>query len=541
VRLIFLIALLPFFSFAEGRGVPAITPAPNGPYHIAGNRILDRQGHPYLIRGTELAPLTPNGTEEKDIETAFGPLSSTSLITIRQRLNMNAVRLPVSATEYIKDSGYRSRVEHLVRLANQLELLVILQSSEPLDLNTFWVAVAARFKDNPNIFFAPLSSSQAAPIRQSGARQPIIVSDSEDPNIIYEVTPHYARIKTQQFASAAATPLLVNGLDPQLDQASEDCAFPADPSEAMALIAANLAYFDVQQISWTLSSFTAGKLITDYRSFDETKLDAGWTCGQPSGVPAGIGMALLSHLWSAKPLSLFSVSENRGGLAIARGGISTAYGPILADEKTYARGPAFPKHLGNVSIRVTDSRGVARLASLMHTGAGWSYLSYIMPDECATGPAEVAVVRTDGSVSASKVLIADIAPGLFTAPPDGRSFAVGQATQRAAGKPDKSFPTWECGQSGCRAVPIPLSPRVWTTVRLLGTGFRYAGEHPDVRVTVGGIRVPVLSTGRSTEPGNDQLAIRLPDALRGAGETDLYFTVNGELSNVVRINCGTKQ
>ncbi len=360
------------------------------------------------------------------------------------------------------------------------------------------------------------------------------------------MTPRYPGIKTdrdrrQQFGSAAADALLVNGLDPQLDQSSQDCAaFPGNPGEAAALIEANLAYFDAQQISWTLSSFTAGKLITDYRSFDGTKLDAGWTCGKPAGVPAGIGMILLSHLWNAKPLGLFSVSENRGGLAIARGGISTAYGPILAEEKMYARGPSLPKHLGNVSIRVTDSRGVARLASLLHTGAGWSYLSYVMPDECATGPAEVAVVRTDGSVSVSMVLIADVAPGLFTAPPDGRSFAVGQVTQRGPGKPDKSFPTWDCGPSGCRGVPIPLSPRVSTTVRLLGTGFRYAGEHPDVRVTVDGIRVPVLSTGRSTEPGNDQLTIRLPDALRGAGETDLYFTVNGALSNVVRIDCGTK-
>jgi uncharacterized protein (TIGR03437 family) len=458
---------------------------------------------------------------------------------------MNAVRLPVSAIAYVNDSGYRSRVERLVRLANQFELLVILETSESGDLNTFWIAIGERFKDSPNIFFAPSSESLAAAIRQSGAHQPVIVTDgdiSENPNIIREVTPHYTDINTHQFAGSADAPLLVNGLDPQLDQASEDCAaFPDDPGEATALIAADLAYFDAHQISWTLSSFTAGKLITDYRSFDETKLDAGWTCGKPSGIPVGIGMVLLSHLWNAKPLSLYSVSESRGGLAIARGGISTAYGPILAEEKMYAQGPVLPKHFGNVSIRVTDSRGVARLAPLLHTGAGWSYLSYIMPDECATGPAEVAVVRTDGSISASKVLIAGLAPGLFSAPPDGRSFAVGQVTQRAAGKPVKSFPTWDCGESGCRAVPIPLSPRVSTTVRLLGTGFRYAGEHPDVRVTVGGIRVPVFSTGRSTEPGNDQLTIRLPDTLRGAGETDLYFTINGQLSNVVRIDCGPKQ
>jgi uncharacterized protein (TIGR03437 family) len=537
---------------------PALTPAPNGPYRIVGNRILDRQDRPYLIRGTQLAPLTANLADEKGSAVAFGPLSATTLITIRQRLNMNAVRLPVSATEYDANSEYQSRVERLVRLSNRLELLVILETSglphetEPRDLAVFWQLAAARFRGYPNVFFAPLSGFLVAAIRQSGARQPVILAGPdqapiEGPNIIDEVTPRYAAThmdadRRQQFGSAAATvPVLVNGLDPQLDRPSDECAaFPSDPAEATSLVQANLAYFDAQRISWTLSSFTAGKLITDYRYFNGTKLDAGWTCGKPDETPAGLGLILLSHLWGTTPLGLFTVSHSRGGLVLARGGIAAAYGPILADQEMSAHGPSLPKVLGNVSIRVTDSRGVARFAPLLYTGAGWAFINFVVPGECTTGPAEVAVVRADGSVSRSKVLIADVAPGLFTNIPDGRSAADGQVTQRLAGKPDKSFPTWQCGaQSGCRAVPIPLSPGVSTAVRLLGTGFRYAGEHPGVRVTVGGIPAPVLSMSRSTEPGNDQLTIRLPDALEGVGETDLYFTVNGQISNVVRINCGS--
>ena len=558
VRLISVVALLPLVDLAENRGTPALTRVPNGPYRIAGNRILDRQNRPYLIRGTQLAPLTPNEADEKGSGKAFGPLSPTTLITIRQRLNMNAVRLPISATEYDGSSEYRSRVERLVRLANQFELLVILETSgpqgtEPRDLNLFWINVAARFRGNPNVFFAPLSARLAAVIRQSGARQPVIVAGPEtaipeDRDIIYEVTPRYASVRTdrdrwQQFGSAAATvPVLVNGLDPQFDRPSEECAaFPGDPTEATALVQANLAYFDAQQISWTLSSFTAGKLITDFRYFDSTKLNAGWTCGKPAEVPAGIGMVLLSHLRDATPLGLFAVSYSRGGLVIARGSIASAYGPILASHEMGAHGPSLPKRLGNVSIRITDSRGVARFAPLLHTGAGWAYINFVVPDDCSTGPAEVAVVRTDGSVSKSRVLIADLAPALFTAIPDGRSNAVGRVMQHAAGKPDRSFATWRCGQRDCQGVPISLSPGVLTTARLLGTGFRHAGEHPDVRAMVGNVAVPVLSIGRSTEPGNDQLTIRLPDALKGSGESDLYFTVNGELSNVVRINCGSGQ
>ena len=522
------IALFPLIAVAQ-----SLTPAPNGPFRIVGNQILDRQGNPYRIRGTRLAPLNPNRADEKSTADAFGPLSATTLVTIRQRLNMNAVRLPVSAAEFNSNPEYRLRVERLVSLVNQLELLVILETSETAqktDPRLFWKNVAACFKGYPNIFFAPLSFSLAAEIRKSGALQPLIVIGPAKAHyggrgFIYELT---ARV-----ANPATVPILINGLDPQLDQPSKECAaFPRDPAEATALVDANLDYFDAQRISWTISSFVAGKLITDYRSFNGTKLDAGWTCGKPGAVPAGLGLVLLSHLWGATPLGLFTVSESRGGMAIARGAISTAYGPILADEEMDTHGPPLPMVLSNISIRITDSRGVARFAPLLHTGAGWTFTSFLVPEECATGPAEVAVVRTDGSVTKGKVLIADTAPALFTSPPDGRSAAVGRVTQRATGQPDKSFPI--------STTPIPLHASVSTSVRLLGTGFRYAGEHPDIRVTVGGIVAPVLAFGRSTEPGNDYLTIRLPDELAGAGETDLYFTVNGQLSNVVWINCGPK-
>jgi hypothetical protein len=132
-------------------------------------------------------------------------------------------------------------------------------------------------------------------------------------------------LSTPHFPIPATVPILVNGLDPQLDRRSKECAaFPSDPAAATALVNANLDYFDAQRISWTISSFTAGKLITDYRYFNGTKLDAGWICGKPAAVPVGLGMVLLSHLWGATPLGLFAVSENRGGMAIACGAISSA-------------------------------------------------------------------------------------------------------------------------------------------------------------------------------------------------------------------------
>jgi hypothetical protein len=425
-----------------GLSVPAITPAPKGPYRVAGNRILDRDNRPYLIRGTRLAPLEGDRDEEKgSVATAFGPLSRTTLVTIRHRLNMNAVRLPISPADYTGNAEYRARTGRVVQRANQLELLVILESGgAPADAVQFWTRVAADFADRPNVFFAVLSAALIGPIRQAGAAQPVILAGigpepmaPENRNVIYQVTPRYLDLKTDQdrrrlFASAAArVPVLVDGLDPEFGTASEECAaFPGDPTAATALVEANLAYFDAQQISWTASSFTPGKLITDFRYFNGTKLDPGWTCGQAS--EAGLGMVLLAHLWKATPLGLLTVSESRGGLVVARGGVSTAYGPILADEDVQATENPLPTRLGNISIRITDARGVVRLAPLLHVLAGWGSISFVIPEECATGPAEVAVVRTDGSAIRSRVLIADLAPAVFTVPPDGRSVAFAHVT-----------------------------------------------------------------------------------------------------------------
>ena len=279
---------------------------------------------------------------------------------------MNAVRLPVSATDYNASPAYRSRADRLVRLANHLALLVILESSGPPngagagDPELFWRKLAARFTENPNVFFAPMSTRLGAAVRQSGAKQPVILAGSQGRppdygGVIYEVAPGYASMQTdrdrgQQLHAAARVPVLVNGLDPRFDEQSEQCAaIPGDPAQATSMVEENLAYFDARQISWTLSSFTARKLITDYRYFNGTKLDAGWTRGKPAETPAGIGMLLLSHLWSATPLGLLTVSESRGGLVIACGGISTAYGPILADQEMSAHGSLLPMRLGNVS------------------------------------------------------------------------------------------------------------------------------------------------------------------------------------------------
>ncbi len=541
----FLLLSLAFAASAQ----PIITSSPSGPYHVEGARILDAKGREYLIRGTTLPLVTHlNG----DPPSGFGPFSATTLITLRQRMNMNAVRIPIDPREYAENPHYRSFVKELVQKANQFELLAILESASPIP--------AADFKSNPNLFFAVPNMAAATAIRSQGATQPIIVNcksnsgagsrpalrsapasttppqpspdceggdsrkgdinQADAPNIIYQISPSYQSLPETWQNTA---PLLVTGLDPNLS--TPECrAFPSDPAAASKLFEDLLTQFDNHSISWTISTMEPGRLIDNYSGYDWTKLDDGWTCGAPfSG--AGIGMALLAHLWRGDVHGVFTVNQPAGGLVIARGANASAYGRILAERETSAS----VARLSNISIRVTDARGASRLAPLLWTGAGWSSTNLIIPDESAPGPAEVAVVRSDGSKTASQIIIADAAPGLWTAAADGRGAVIAKAYLRG-----EELPAWTC-PNVCRTVPIPISPNAPTTIRLEGTGFRHAGA---VSVIIDGIALPIESFGPMPSSSRDQVIVKLPATLTGRGETDVYLIADGRLSNVARINLG---
>ncbi len=493
----FLLLSLAFAASAQ------ITPPPNGPYHVESSRILDANGREYLIRGTSLPHVTLNPP------TDFGPFSRTTLITLRQRMNMNAVRIPIDDAAYKSSPKYRDFVLDLVKKANRLELLAIIESAAP----------AADLKSNANVFFAVPNIELARTIRSTGAPQPIIVSSvctvgwvPDPPSGILsqpsqqspdckgaDAVPNIIRQIQSYPGDPQNVALLVNGLDPDLAHKSPACAaFPSDPSEASKHLENLLTQFDQQHINWTISTMEPGKLIDNYRGYDWTKLDDGYTCGAPfSG--AGIGMTILAHLWHADPHGIFTVSQPAGGQVIARGANASAYGRILADRAAIAN--SFK--LSNISINVTDSQGVSRPAPLSWTGAGWSSTNLIIPEKSAPGPAEVTVVRTDGSKTTSHIIIADVSPGLWTNTYDGR------------------------GPADCKVFS--------TTLRLEATGVRHATK---VSAFIDDIEIPAESWRPEPNSSRDQVTIKLPDALIGRGEVDLYLVADKKLSNVVRIKVG---
>src|ERR1035441_3659662 len=150
-----------------------LTPVPHGPFHVAGDRIVDATGHRFLIRGTQLAEYrlqtaAYNSRSGED----FGPYSGTALSAIRLRFNMNAVRVPGNVLD---DDGpaYWTELSKLVRRANEIELLVILAAREPgaampsYKTAEFWSHCAAFFKDYPNVIFDAFEDPAPAAVPDS--------------------------------------------------------------------------------------------------------------------------------------------------------------------------------------------------------------------------------------------------------------------------------------------------------------------------------------------------------------------------------------
>ncbi len=252
------LAAVLFFSatcHAHPLAPQALTPVPKGPIHADGNRLVDSQGRAFLIRGTDLPEFrTLPADPEAKSAAGFGPHSATVLSTIRLRWNMNAVRIPLSLSDYAADPQYLHSVGGVVREANDLDLLVILAVHDPeaavpssRSLSQFWRDCSTLFRDTPQLIFELNPGRELAPgqaalmrnliraVRGAGATQPVLIdieSVGEDGNAIYRISARYAITRTDRdrdllFAEfAARVPVLASGLDPELGRDSEDCALP---------------------------------------------------------------------------------------------------------------------------------------------------------------------------------------------------------------------------------------------------------------------------------------------------------------------------
>jgi uncharacterized protein (TIGR03437 family) len=149
------------------------TNVPQGALRARGNRLVDAAGQEILLRGVVMPGLEAFEPTALDRET-IAAMNRLTFGVLRQRWNMNCVRLPVGYRVWQRDGQpYLDRVGAIVRTANEAGLVVILAVEDDTPggaglpapgLADFWRAWAAYFRDNPRVIFALFTRPAATSI-----------------------------------------------------------------------------------------------------------------------------------------------------------------------------------------------------------------------------------------------------------------------------------------------------------------------------------------------------------------------------------------
>jgi uncharacterized protein (TIGR03437 family) len=167
-----------------------------------------------------------------------------------------------------------------------------------------------------------------------------------------------------------------------------------------------------------------------------------------------------------------------------------------------------------------------------------SQINFLVPDNVAPGMATFDV-GGDTVAQSFTATVQPVAPTLFSMSATGSGVAAALAVAVQAGNPQlqSPVPVFQCGNTGCIAVPIELGVDQPVYVSFYGTGIRNRTSLENVTLTINGVSAAVLYAGPAPNySGLDQVNVGLPLGLRGSGEVTVALTVDGQDSNVVTIN-----
>lgn len=229
-----------------------------------------------------------------------------------------------------------------------------------------------------------------------------------------------------------------------------------------------------------------------------------------------------------------SAANYRGG-DFAPESLVTAYGQGLATATQIA--PAPMTILAGTTVKVFDSAGAMRDALLSFVSP--TQINYLMPAGLANGPAMILVTSGDGKIATAEVVIAPVAPALFSANASGRGVAAGIILRIKADGTRSFEPVarFDEARKEFVAVPIDLGAEADQVFFIgFGSGIRGRSALSAVRAVIGNASATLNFAGPQTEtPGLDQVNILLPRALAGSGDVELLLTVDGKVANPVRL------
>lgn len=258
--------------------------------------------------------------------------------------------------------------------------------------------------------------------------------------------------------------------------------------------------------------------------------------GGGSGTVEGAGIDYILPWWMARVYNLATsasvVSSASNASGFAPNSLATFYGTGLATTTQAAGSSTLPTTLGGVTVQITDSAGTARLAPLYFVSP--TQINFQVPSGAALGSATVKV----STGSTATINVQSVAPTLFSADSSGSGPAAATAIRTTIPTNIQTpIPVFQCSSTGCTTVPLVLGVDQPIYVTLYGTGIQGRSLLNNVSVSIHGTPISVLYAGPQNQyPGLDQVNIGIPLSLRGAGESDVVLTVDGQMSNTVRIN-----
>ena len=258
--------------------------------------------------------------------------------------------------------------------------------------------------------------------------------------------------------------------------------------------------------------------------------------GNLPGAGTDAFVSRISEASVTQPFSNVSAASYTGS-TVASDSIIAAFGSGLATATQVATANPLPTALAGTTVKVHDSAGIERAASLFFVSP--TQVNYLMPAGTASGAATINITSGNGAVSTASVLIESVAPGLFAADASGRGLAAAIALRVKANGEQSYEPIARYDAALSRMMPMPVnlaSENEQVFLILYGTGLRHNAGLGNVGVKIGGVDAEALYAGaQGGFFGVDQVNVRLPRTLTGRGESDIVLSVDGKTANTVKV------
>lgn len=222
---------------------------------------------------------------------------------------------------------------------------------------------------------------------------------------------------------------------------------------------------------------------------------------------------------------------------LAPDSLASGFGKVLTSITMAGQLP-LSTSLGGARVYLRDSTGKEFTSPLLYVSP--TQVNFQVPSGIAMGSATITVLSNEGSASMGKVQITAVKPGLFSADSTGSGFAAAIAQRIKAGisQSYEQVVSYNPSLNKFVGLPIDLGPDTdQVFLNLFGTGIRHRSALSAVTASIGGVAAPVFYAGDQIYfAGLDQINVLIPRSMAGRGEVGVNITVDGQVSNSVKVN-----